>query len=196
MDPQAAKAYILAKLRYELPPNRTYHSLEHTLDVYASAIGIAEREGLTGEDLTLLKIAALYHDSGFTERDDRHEEASCDIVRGKLPEFGFTAEQVDKVCAMILSTSIPQTPRTALDRILCDADLDYLGRGDFIRIGDHLFQELRAYGALSTEVEWNRLQVDFLEKHHYFTETNKRIREPVKQRHLAEIRIWLAQHDK
>ena len=76
MDAQSAKAYILARLREELPANRTYHSLEHTLDVYASAIGIAEHEGIIGEGLVLLKIAALYPDAGFIEQDNGHDDGS------------------------------------------------------------------------------------------------------------------------
>jgi len=191
MDPQAARTYILTRLRTELPVARTYHSLEHTLDVYASVVDIAEQEGVTGEGLTLLKIAALYHDCGFTVQDLDHELAGCGLVREKLPEFGFSAEQVERICDMIMSTRIPQTPRNKLARILCDADLDYLGRGDFERIGSALFQEMRHYGVLSTERQWNELQVRFLERHKYFTATNKRSREPVKQQHLAKVKDWL-----
>jgi len=194
MDPQAARAFILRKLRNELPEARTYHCLEHTLDVYASAVDIAEQEGVSGEGLTLLKIAALYHDSGFAIQDLEHEKASCDLVREKLPGFGFSESQVELICEMIMATRIPQAPRNKLARILCDADLDYLGRGDFVRIGRTLFAEMKHYGVLSTEREWNELQVRFLERHKYFTGTNKRLREPVKQGHLAEVKEWLAQN--
>lgn len=194
MDPQAARTYILRRLREELPAERTYHSLEHTLDVYASAVDIAEQEGVQGEGLTLLKIAALYHDAGFALQDLEHEQGSCSVVREKLPEFGFATEQVEKICDMILATRIPQAPRNKLARILCDADLDYLGRGDFFRIGNTLFAEMKHYGVLRTEREWNELQVRFLERHSYFTATSKRLREPVKQRHLAAVRAWLVEH--
>lgn len=194
MDTQGAKAYILARLRNDLPAERTYHSLEHTLDVYASAIGIAEQEGVTGDDLALLKIAALFHDAGFAVQDADHEQAGCDIVRGVLPGFDFSEAQVDRVCGLIMATRIPQSPRDHLEEILCDADLDYLGRSDFKRIGDTLFAEMRAYGALSTEREWNELQVRFIEKHRYFTATNKRAREERKQEHLAGVRQWLLEH--
>lgn len=194
MDAQGAKTYILSRLKEELPPERTYHCLEHTLDVYASVIGIAEQEGLAGEDLTLLKMAALFHDAGFTVQDSDHEEAGCDIVRGTLPGFGFTTAQVESICELIMATRIPQTPRSELARMLCDADLDYLGRADFRRIGDTLFEEMRSYGLLSTEREWNELQERFLVQHEYFTETNKRLREPVKQAHLEEVRAWLRSH--
>jgi uncharacterized protein len=191
MDAQAAKAYILARLRNELPAARTYHSLEHTLDVYASAIGIAEQEGITGEGLVLLKVAALYHDSGFLLQDSNHEEAGCSIVREVLPGFGFDGRQIELICDMIMATRIPQRPRNKLGRVLCDADLDYLGRGDFERIGNTLFDEMRTYGVLSTEQEWYELQERFLERHAYFTATNKGAREPSKQEHLAKVRAWL-----
>ncbi|MEO8589194.1 MAG: HD domain-containing protein [Flavobacteriales bacterium] len=191
MDTEAAKAYILAKLKHELPADRTYHSLEHTLDVYASAIGIAEQEGVTGEGLALLKIAALYHDSGFTKQNLEHEVAGCNIVREKLPGFGFSENQIELICDMIMSTKIPQTPRNKLGRILCDADLDYLGRNDFALIGSTLFKEMRTYGVLKSEREWNELQVRFIERHRYFTATNKKLREPEKQQHLLVVRKWL-----
>ncbi|MFN3875694.1 MAG: HD domain-containing protein [Flavobacteriales bacterium] len=188
MDSGAARAFILKLLKERLPPQRTYHCLEHTLDVYASTITIAEQEGVEGEDLALLKIAALYHDAGFAVRDHDHEEASCNIARETLPGFGFSERQVARICSMIMATRIPQQPSDKLERILCDADLDYLGRSDFKRIGDTLFNELRTYGALRTEREWIELQARFIERHTYFTDTCKRLREPVKQQHLSEVK--------
>lgn len=194
MDTLAAKTYILARLKKELPTDRTYHCLEHTLDVYASTIGIAEQEGIVGEGLALLKIAALYHDAGFAVQDHDHEIASCRIVREVLPTFGFDERQVKLICDMIMATRIPQRPRNKLARVLCDADLDYLGRGDFRRIGESLFHEMRTYGVLRTERDWNELQVRFLERHTYFTKTNKRLREPLKQQNLEQVKAWLDSH--
>jgi len=194
MDSSGARAFILEQLRSRLPAERTYHSLEHTLDVYASAISIAEQEGVTGDGLVLLKIAALYHDAGFLAHDTDHEEAGCRLVREVLPGFGFNARQIELICDMIMATRIPQSPRNKLARILCDADLDYLGRDDFERIGATLFQEMRTYGVLRTEREWNELQVRFIERHSYFTQTNKQLREPAKQAHLAKVRAWLEQN--
>jgi exopolyphosphatase/pppGpp-phosphohydrolase len=191
MDHRAAKAFILAKLKAELPVARTYHSLEHTLDVYASAIDIGEREGVGEEDMVLLRTAALFHDAGFLLQDLEHEEASCRIVREHLPQWGFSDPQIERICNMIMATRIPQTPHDKLSRILCDADLDYLGRGDFFQVGEGLFLELKAYGVLRTRREWNELQDKFLSHHHYHTRTNKDLREPAKQEHLEEVRRLL-----
>ncbi len=187
MDPQAAEVHILARLREGLPANRSYHCYDHTLDVYRTAITIAAAEGVSGEDLDLLKTAALFHDSGFLIQDDEHEKGSCGIARETLPAFGYSPAHIERICTMIMATKIPQDPTDELARILCDADLDYLGRPDFFRIGATLFNEFKRYGVLSTEREWNELQVRFLEKHRYFTKRSKLVREPVKRQHLAAV---------
>ena len=58
--------HMIAKLKNGLSKELTYHSLEHTLDVYEQAQNIAREEKITDvEKLYLLKVAALYHDSGF-----------------------------------------------------------------------------------------------------------------------------------
>ena len=187
MDQQAAETYILGRLRDGLPAHRSYHSHDHTLDVYRTAITIALAEGVGGEDMDLLKTAALFHDSGFLIQDNEHEQGSCMIAREALPGFGYTDAQIDRICVMIMATRIPQDPVNELSRILCDADLDYLGRPDFFRIGATLFSEFKHYGVLTTGREWNELQGRFLEKHGYFTRRSKLVREPVKRRHLAAV---------
>jgi HD superfamily phosphodiesterase len=112
MDLDAAKEIILAKLDRELPADRPYHSRAHTWDVYLTAIDIAEKEGVNGEDLTLLKTAALFHDAGFTEADLDHEEASCRIVRTELPALGYAPKQIAYICRMIMATRIPKARAT------------------------------------------------------------------------------------
>lgn len=191
MDPQAARAFILEELRKGLPVGRSYHSFEHTLDVYASAITIAEAEGVSGEDMDLLKTAALYHDSGFLHEPENHEQGGCRMAREHLPRFGYSEGQVERVCDMIMATKIPQNPKDKLGEILCDADLDYLGRVDFFSIGDLLFEEMKAHGTMGSRREWNLLQERFISKHVYFTETNRKLRGPVKKEHLEWVRQWL-----
>ena len=192
MDFQQAKKYITARQRKDLPKHLSYHSLSHIKDVYASAKRIAKAEGITGEDLTLLLTAALYHDCGFMVQAKDHERISCDIARQNLPGFGYSPEQIERLCGMIMATRVPQEPHNLLEQIICDADLDYLGRDDFSTIGDKLFLELQVYGIIRDEREWNELQVRFLEKHHYFTQTAIATRKSLKDAHLAELKAGLA----
>ena len=59
MDFNKAKDYILKRLENELHPNLFYHSIDHTMDVYHSAVKIAEEEGVSGDDMILIKTAAI-----------------------------------------------------------------------------------------------------------------------------------------
>lgn len=185
------KKFILGKLKKELPKHLSYHSVEHVKDVFDACKIIAASENVKGEDLKLLLTAALFHDSGFLKGSKEHEKQSCSIARKYLPEYGYTPAQVKSICGMIMATRIPQMPKNLLEEIICDADLDYLGRADFFTIGNKLFAELCVYGILSTEDEWNALQVRFLEAHHYFTRTAIKLRQKRKDKHLKQVKSKL-----
>jgi uncharacterized protein len=190
MDYRAAKQYILERLRNELSDKLFYHGLHHTLDVLKMAKAISIGEGVRGHDLVLVKTAALFHDSGFVkDKHLGHELEGCVIVRESLPRFGYAQSDIETICGMIMATKIPQSPRNLLEEIICDADLDYLGRGDFFQIGNSLFEELKAYHLLDDEQSWNRLQVNFLTEHRFHTKTNKALRDPEKQEHLKSVKM-------
>jgi uncharacterized protein len=188
MQFEKVKKFILTKLKKELTKNLTYHSLGHIKDVYSAAENIARLEKVEGEDLTLLLTAVLFHDSGFLISQKEHERLSCEIALKHLPDFDYTPAQIERICGMIMATQIPQTPHNKLQKIICDADLDYLGRDDFFPIGDKLFDELVMYGIIDNENEWNKLQVRFLEKHHYFTTSAKKLRQAKKAENLLIVK--------
>lgn len=186
-DFDGAENLILRKLKEELPGELSYHNIEHIEDVLQSAVKIAEHEKISREDIQLIRIAALFHDSGFITSPKNHEEIGCSIARATLPSFGFDDHQIEIICGMIMATKIPQTPKTPLEKIICDADLDYLGRDDFYSIGKRLFEEMKTRGFVETEREWNLIQKTFLESHRYHTSYAKQNREVKKQEHLQEI---------
>lgn len=189
IDFQIIKKQVHNKLKKGLPKYLTYHNLAHTDDVLTQAILLANEEGIDGhEELFLLKVSALYHDTGFLSAYNGHEEKSCEIAQNELPSFGLNNAQIELVCGMIRATKIPQTPQNKLEEIICDADLDYLGRTDFYTIGEGLFKEFLHQGIVANEYEWNKLQVGFLQKHVYFTNSCKRKRESLKQQHLEEVK--------
>ena len=189
MDYRAAKQFIVTKLRAELSDQLHYHGLHHTLDVLKMATEIGENEGVNSHDLVLLKTAALFHDAGFVKNKHAgHEVEGCLIARAALPKFGYPETDIETICGMIMATKIPQSPGNLLEQIICDADLDYLGREDFYPIGYSLFEEMRTYHLISDEYAWNRLQVSFLSAHRFHTQTNRTFREPVKQQYLEELK--------
>ncbi len=188
MQFEKVKKFILGKLKKDLPKNLTYHSLGHIKDVYSAAENLAGLENVEGEDLTLLLTAVLFHDSGFLIQQKEHERIGCELATMYLPDFGYDDAQIDRINGMIMATRIPQTPHNKLEKIICDADLDYLGRDDFFTIGNYLFDELCMYGIINTENEWNKLQVRFLEGHKYFTKSAIKLRKAKKGAHLTLIK--------
>ncbi len=193
MDYRAAKQFILNKLRSELSDQLYYHGLHHMLDVLRTATYLCASEGVQGHDLTLVKTAALFHDAGFVKNKHAgHEVEGCSLVRQALPEFGYSSSDIETICGMIMATKIPQSPHNLLEAIICDADLDYLGREDFYPIGDTLFEEMQAYHLIGDAQAWNRLQVSFLSAHSFHTRTNRQLREPLKQQHLKELKGLVA----
>ena len=191
MQFENAENFILEKLRRELPSHLSYHSLEHVKDVYAAAEMIGREENIEVQEMKLLLTAALFHDAGFLRGPKDHEEESCRIAQKYLPDFEYKHSEIDQICGMIMATKIPQSPKNHLEEILADADLDYLGRDDFFEIGDKLYKELSIFGVLKSEDDWNRVQMRFLESHHYFTKTAIRLREVKKEIHLALIKAKL-----
>ncbi len=188
MQFESAGKFILNKLSKELPKHLSYHSVEHIQDVFDAVAHIGKAEKISDYELKLVLTAAWFHDSGFLKGAKDHEEESCRIAKENLPNFGYQPEEIDRICGMIMATKIPQSPQNHLEEILADADLDYLGRDDFFSIGNKLFTELSTFGVLDTEEEWNKLQVSFLESHHYFTTTAIQLRQNKKQEHLALVK--------
>lgn len=188
-DFAAAKEHILKVL--EQMPALPYHNLAHIKDVHQAALAIAATEKLSEEEIELLEVAALLHDVGFIHAAKNHEEKGAEMARELLPPFHYSLKQIDTICSMLLATKLPQSPATLLERILCDADLDYLGRNDFPEISRRLYEEMLAAGAVETEREWNLVQRTFLQSHRYHTAFGQANREPGKQQRLQEIALGL-----
>ncbi|MEO8795717.1 MAG: HD domain-containing protein [Daejeonella sp.] len=178
---------VLNRLQ-KLNPQLTYHCKEHTLDVLKQSIRIAHQEGIEDHtDLFLLKIAALYHDTGFLETYALHEQKSCELFLNDADQYSLNSEQKDIILNLIMSTQIPQNPNTLLEKIICDADLDYLGRPDFFSIGESLRKEFLQFNVVDNDDEWNKLQLRFLQKHNYHTSSSQKLREPTKQLNYSKL---------
>ena len=188
------KSRILKLLRSGLDPRLTYHSQAHTEDVLYQVERIAAAENITDSRLLLLmRIAALFHDTGFLRTYKGHEKESCVIMLATIDINDFDETEMEIVKAMIMATKIPQMPQTLPEKIICDADLDYLGRDDFRTISNALKKEFLAYGVIKNELEWDRLQVSFFDSHKYFTVSSIRDRCPVKMQHLELLKKKLTE---
>ena len=153
------------KLKNGLSKDLTYHTVQHTLDILKNAERIARSENIHNEeDLFLLKVACLYHDSGFLVTYKGHEKESCNLAKKDLPAFDCNKKQIEIICGLIMATKIPQSPANKMEEIICDADLDYLGTPDFFTISNNLFLELKKKGLVNSKKEWDTITGKFPKK--------------------------------
>ncbi len=189
-----AERHIMKILQKGLSDKLYYHSIGHTRDVVKSVERIALLEGVTDEGLFLLKSAATFHDAGFVEQYERNEPVGVRYAEEILPKYGYTEQHIETIKELIYVTQIPHQPKNKLEEIICDADLDYLGRDDFHEIADRLRLEFREFGKLNSDRAWDQIQVDFLQSHTYFTETAIKSRNEKKLKNLEEIKERLSQN--
>jgi adenylate cyclase len=178
---------ILDKLEKELPHNLYYHNVKHTVDVVTEVELIGWGEGCTDEEILLLKTAGLFHDAGHIIAYDNHEFYGAQLAREMLPEYNYTPMQIERISSIIMATRLPPNPTDLLENIICDSDLDYLGRSDFIPVSNTLYEELKAQDKMGSLNDWNKIQVKFITGHQYFTETARSLREVNKQLQIERI---------
>lgn len=171
----------------QLPPFVIYHGVDHTYDVHASVLRLCQLEKLDEYNTNLIRAAAWLHDAGIMVKFEDHEVISARFADDYLPQFGFNKDEINQIKNMILATRLPQVATTLNEKILCDADLDYLGRNDFFVIGQKLRLEWLLIGNNISLYDWYKLQMDFLKNHHYFTKSAQLLRNERKNQNMAEI---------
>ncbi len=179
---------VLDKMERELPGGLYYHNIKHTIDVITEVELIGWAEGVTEKEVLLLKTAALFHDAGHIESYDGHEEAGVRFARRVLKKYDYTNDELDTIEELIMATKMPPEPKNLLEEIICDSDLDYLGRSDFVPVSNLLYNELKERNMVGSIDEWNRLQIKFIRKHQYYTETARKLREVNKRRQIERLK--------
>lgn len=147
-----------------------YHNISHTMEVVESAKKIAELENIIGDDKEILLIASWFHDTGYFHCCNGHEEQSSEYARDFLQREFYPVEKIERALECIRATKYPQHPKNKLEEIICDADLHHLGMPDVEQRSELLRRELNIKGIKnSDELEWLKLSLDFIKKHHFFT---------------------------
>ena len=161
MDLIKATDFVVNKLKENLDSRLYYHNINHTLDVVSSAKKIAKTENISDYETSILLVSALFHDTGFLFTYKGHEKESVKFAESNLPKFGYSDKDISEISKLILATDVSFQPTTKLEKIICDADLYYLGRNDFSEISNNLFKEWKAYNFVDTQKEWYKLQINF-----------------------------------
>ena len=184
--------FIKELFRDELPDDLKFHIAKHTLHttkgVVASANRIAISEDVSEHDRELIITAAYFHDIGYIIEYNKNEPIAARMAGRILKLIGYKPNEIAKIQKMILATDLEIEPKTHLEKILCDADLDHFGREDFFKLDGKLREEWRVEGQdASDEAKWYKGTLEILQKQHYYTESQIKLREKKKQKNIKRL---------
>ena len=184
--------YIRELFKDELPDGIKFHDANHTLHPTKGVVAVANRiaisENISEHDRELLIAAAYFHDTGYIREYDKNEPIAARMAGRILKLIGYKPHEIEEVQKMILSTDLDREPKTHFEKILCDADLDNLGREDFFKLDGKLREGRGARGLdVSDDAKWYRGTLEFMKKHQYYTESQKKLREKGKQKNIKRL---------
>ncbi len=152
-----------------------YHNIVHTSEVVNVSYKIAQLENLSSDETEILLIAAWFHDTGYFHCCHGHEDQSSEYARDFLQKNNYPSEKIEKVKECITATKIPHAPKSKLEEIICDADLQNLGMKDGEKRSELLRKEFEMKGIKKlSDMEWIKMSLEFFKKHKYYTDYAKR----------------------
>ena len=183
-----SEKFAVSYLNENLDPNFVYHNLAHTQRVVSKTKELIENSTISVDDSKRLIIASWFHDIGYTNGPNNHEEESVKITQKYLKEQGFSKEDIDSISQLIIATKMDYVPETELEKIIRDADCAHLGSKNFSDVSELLRKEWElTCDKTLTETEWLKENINFLTSHRFYTDHASANWEKQKGRNLAQL---------
>ncbi|MEM9052598.1 MAG: Pycsar system effector family protein [Bacteroidota bacterium] len=194
---KAAEEFATQKLKNELPEYAKYHDLGHTQIVAREVADLAAKEGVDANTQNLLKVAAWFHDLGYLNKTDGHEELSAEMAEEFLSNKGVSEDERQIVRKIILATEMEYQPQDLLEELIRDADLAHLGLDEGEERSELLRQEKGILlNAPIKRSQWIKMNVDFFETYHYYTKSANEKYGAKKQAYLESLKTELVKRKK
>ena len=182
-----AKKYVNLLLS---PLNKHYyHSYEHAIDVMQRAIYLSEQENLPVDEIEMMALAGLFHDTGFIVTYDKNEPIWAKIASNYLKSINYDKNKIKLIEQIILATDPDYTnPKNIYEKIIKDADMDNLWRDDFQKKSNDIKKELETVKKIKIkDPEWHHSLVDLLISHKFNTDVQRKERDKKKQENLNKM---------
>lgn len=185
---KAAEQHIREIMKTGTPADFVYHDIIHTTEVVQASEKIGKKSGLSEGDMEILLVAAWFHDIGYFENCDTHEEKSAAAARKFLTDNNYPENKINRVTSAIMATKLPTSPKDILEEILCDADLLHVGKKEFFDKSELFRVELerRNEGPLG-DIEWLNKNLEFVTNHKFYTQFAREQYEEQKNANLLKL---------
>jgi predicted metal-dependent HD superfamily phosphohydrolase len=179
---------IIEILDKNLSEKLYYHGIHHTLNALKTSEKYLKNENIKGEQAKLLRLGILLHDIGYIVSIKNHEDYSLKIAEELMRNYEFSKENIKIIKRLITVTKKKEFPKNILEKIISDVDLDYLGGPKFYEISMQLYHELKIFNKVNSINQWNKIQLNFLENHKYYTDYAIKYKQPEKLKRIIEIK--------
>jgi predicted metal-dependent HD superfamily phosphohydrolase len=184
-----SRAYAEEVFKNKAFEERSYHNLQHTVDVVEAAEEIGEHTSLTEDEMESVLVAAWLHDIGYVNGSQEHELKAAEKAREMLSSWGAPHKKVMEISEAIMATKVPQQPKSLISKVLCDADLYHLATEECEAKSNKLREEWEASGDKKMdEKEWIESNLNFMENHHYHTPYGQTVLQQGKKKNIKKIR--------
>ena len=176
-------------LTNDLTPEYLYHNLRHTQRVVANALEIVEAMELPDDKKEEVELALWFHDTGYVDGAENHEEKSCKIAQEFLEKQQYSKSEIEVVCQLIRATKSTYEPNTEPEKIIRDANSGHLAKKDFRSISEMLREELqKTERADYTPQEWRNMNIEmFRTQHRFYTDYAKENWQKEKDKNLRRL---------
>lgn len=184
---QDTENFVREYFAKNVPGKFVFHDYEHTVQTVTAVRIISDGYQMDDRNTTLAQLATWFHDTGYAQGQEDHEERSCDIaehfLKGKIPP-----EDIETVLGCIRATKVPQKPASLLEQIICDADLSHLGMDIYWSRTGKLRQEfVLTRNRIMSEPEWVDFELNFLLTHEYHTAIAQEMFNKRKAKHIQQL---------
>ena len=175
----------------------SYHNFNHTFNVVNAVIKLCDKEKVEGKDKEMLLVAAWFHDTGYLNGTENHEEKSVKIATEFLKEKEQSDEFIAEVSNLILATSKLYVPQTQLEKIIKDADYVHITSLEYESSCELLRSELKSTMDISfSSLEWAKENLNFLlNKHRFYTDYALKKWQPLKEKTIALVQKRISKQE-
>ncbi len=184
----AAETQVAAIYAEKIDKKYVYHDYRHTVAVVNAAQDIIDGYNLSELERELILLACWFHDTGYDEGQEGHEDRGADYAEAFMKGRGFATAEIATVRECILATKPPQQPQNLLAEIVCDADLAHLGDNTYWDRCGRVRQELvLTRGAVMSEQDWVDWELDFISRHTFNTTVAQELYDAQKEKHIRSL---------
>lgn len=186
---KTTQEFVFDLFKDKLPNTFLYHNYTHTERVHKSVNEIIKNSELNDNDILVLRLASLLHDTGYIKTIEGHEKESVKIATQFLTEHNLDNKTIEAVNTCILATEFDSKPTSELEKIIRDADASHFGKDYFNEASEFLRKELEIQGIKNySPREWLDENIKVLsEKHQFYCDYALKNWQPIKEKNLSKL---------